>query len=200
MSLEPPGERRDADAILAGAHPDQALQRIPAPRREDQCATAVEPAVRTTAEAFAQAVASAAAAAARTRRDRNEAADLAAVAVAREAARTARRVQIRADVAAAQVQHAAAIALEGLGEDGPGDGRAAAQMAGTVEAAALATAEDTAVAARVVASAVTAAAANVARMVLVSDEAFALEVARAAEALQELTTLMTEGRSQGVAT
>ena len=106
--------------------------------------------------------------------------------------RTARRVQIRADVAAAKVERAAAIALEELPTGAHDDDGSAALMADTVEAAAQATAEDTALAARVVASAVTAAAAQVARTVLASDAAFALEVARAAEALQNLTTLAVE--------
>ena len=198
----PGGHRRflrsDIEMILRGRRRELELVRIPEPRREDETlperdpdveATDVEPPVRTAADVFAAAAEGAAAAATRARRARAKAADQAAAAVAREAVRTARRVQIRADVAAAQVEQAAALALERLQPDGHPGGSAAVLMADTVEAAAQATAEDTAIAARVVASAVTAAAAQVARMVLASDEAFALEVARAAESLQDLTIL-----------
>ena len=202
----PGGHRRflrsDIEAILNGPDPDHEGVRIPEPRREDGIfspeadhdveATDAEPAVLTTADVFAAAAEGAAVAATRAIRARAKAADQAAEAVAREAVRTARRVQIRADVAAAQVEQAAALALEQLPSDGSQGGSAAMLMAGTVEAAAQATAEDTAIAARVVANAVTAAAAQVARMVLASDEAFALEVARAAESLQDLTMLTAE--------
>ena len=194
--------KSDVEAVLDSPELDDDLMRIPEPRREDGTSrpdpdgdvvqATDAPVVRTTADVFAEAATAAAAAAARTRGARAKAADQAAEAVAREAVRTARRVQIRADVAAAKVERAAAIALEELPPGAHDDDGSAALMADTVEAAAQATAEDTALAARVVASAVTAAAAQVARTVLASDAAFALEVARAAEALQNLTTLAVE--------
>jgi hypothetical protein len=230
----PGGHRRylkaDVLAILKGEHPDQNVAPIPAPRlegadphvaadaqvehavatvREFEAADAAE-SVLVTAAAAVEAADVAATAAARTRRERALAANQAAQTVAREAVRTARRVQIRADVAAAQVEHAAALALEGLPfesvqDDDPEAGRAAL-LADTVEAAALATAQETAVAAMVVANAVTAAAARVARMVSAADDAFALEVATAAEALMQLTTATaqrvaaeTQARAMGVA-
>ena len=196
--------KRDVLAIMNGGHPEQERARVPAPRFADELALTVPDDVAKasttalmTAAAATEAANVAATAAVRTRRARARAAEQAAKAVAREAARTARRVQIRADVAAAQVKHIAEIALEGLSSDSMSSdhhlaGRAATAFADSVEAAALVTAQDTALAAWVVASAVTAAAAEVARTVQFADESFALEVAQTALVLRELTTATAE--------
>ncbi len=207
----PGGHRRylksDVLAILEGLHPSQEFVAIPEPRSGGQrptgsvegetpgCdpktrATDAAHTVAVTAAAVTEAADVAAGAASRRRGARELATNQAAQAMAREAVRTARRVQIRADVAAAQVEQAAALALEELPTVPGGDegaARAATQMADTVEAAARATAQDTAMAAMVVARAVGAAAAQVARIAAAADDALELEVARTAAAILELT-------------
>jgi excisionase family DNA binding protein len=211
----PGGHRRylksDVLAILEGLHPAQEFAGIPGPRdglsptgtveREtpgcdaETRAAAAARAAEVTAAAVVEAADVAAGAASRRRGARELAANQAARAMAREAVRTAKRVEIRATVAAAKVEQAAAMAVEELPAVSGGDegaARAATHVADTVEAAARATAQDTAMAAMVVARAVDAAAAQVARIAAEADDALEREVARTAAAILELTMATAE--------
>jgi excisionase family DNA binding protein len=203
----PGGHRRflrsDVTAIMNGSYErSENRPQIPAPRDgaapgaptdlAEECDSAAGHAqARVIAEAVATAAIKAARAAEKARGARAAAAQEAARTVARDAARTAVRVQIRADVAAAQVAHAAGLALDEIGACAGNDGAAqlrAVRLAATVEAAAESTAEDTARAAGVVATAVASAASQMERMTAEADDAFENEVSAAASALLGLTT------------
>jgi excisionase family DNA binding protein len=160
-----------------------------------------------TAAAVSIAAGKAAEAARRASEARAFAADETARSVAREAVRTAARVQVRADVAARQVAIAAQLAVDqNLDSTDDAALARAAILAASVAVTAAGTAQDTMRAAGVVAAAVAAAAAHTTRTIAAAEEAYGLEVSRAATELLTLNTetarrvaVETEARAEGVA-
>jgi excisionase family DNA binding protein len=150
-------------------------------------------AVIVTADAVAAAAESAAGAAETARAGRASTAAEAAEAVACNAAWTAAAIQLRADASAIKLTEAAVRAAAIVAAaNPPGTEREAAftalQLAATVKDLAVTTAEDTASEAARVASAVTAAAADIAFRVSAAEVAIESEVARVAAALQATAT------------
>lgn len=174
----------DAEAAAAAVIADAVAIALEA------AATEAAEAVMTTATALSQAAQRAAEAAQTARGARQFAAAAAAEMVARDAERTATRAQLHADAAAARVADAAELAADELLRsisDGPLPEAAdlAILLAKTVRAAADAMTQDTLRQSVAVEAAVAAAAAHVARMVVVAEEAIAKEVTQAAEVLEK---------------
>ena len=169
-----------AQAVVAGTQTDMAAERE---------ARDVAEAVASTEELVLQAALMTAKAASHERERKAHAADTAAQNMADTAAQTAAGIQIRADAQAVRVATAAATAAETVSASiaSGGDAEAlltALRLAATVDAAAIATAEETALAAAAVATAVAAAAAQAALTAAIAAAAFEQEVSTVAAAVR----------------
>jgi excisionase family DNA binding protein len=183
------GERTTADPGRAAA---AVLSEAVVIARQTE-AGEVARAVTLTADAVIAAATRSAQAAETARTDRAHAARVAAERVASDAARTAIALQLKANAHAGKLARAASDAAATVAAATP-PGReresalAARRLAATVEADAVAAAEDTAAAAACVADAVAAAAANMAFTVSAAAQAVETEVAELAATIQATAT------------